>query len=95
MDFQFAGGVWPVMLTPFTKDREIDFKTLKQLVEWYIERGSSGLFAVCQSSEMFYLSFEERAQNNTGNKKMCGGPYSCYYIRAYFLQHSGTNQRIE
>lgn len=73
MNFQFAGGVWPVMLTPFTKDREIDFKTLKQLVEWYIERGSSGLFAVCQSSEMFYLSFEERARMTREIKKCAGG----------------------
>ena len=56
MNFQFAGGVWPVMLTPFTKDREIDFKTLKQLVEWYIERGSSDV-AVVSPVRWFYLSF--------------------------------------
>ena len=58
----FPGGVWPVMLTPFRRTGEIDFSGLKQLVEWYIEKGSSGLFAVCQSSEMFQMSLEERLQ---------------------------------
>ncbi|MDD3339417.1 MAG: dihydrodipicolinate synthase family protein [Lachnospiraceae bacterium] len=59
-DNNFPGGVWPVMLTPFTKDNEVDYLALKSLVEWYIANGVSGLFAVCQSSEMFFLSLEER-----------------------------------
>ena len=33
---------------------------LYALVSWYISQGCDGLFAVCQSSEMFYLSLEER-----------------------------------
>lgn len=56
----FPGGVWPVMLTPFTKEGEIDEKGLSKLVDWYIEQGADGLFAACQSSEIFFLSFEER-----------------------------------
>lgn len=56
----FPGGVWPVMLTPFTQDGEIDAQALAALVDWYIESGVSGLFAACQSSEIFELSFEER-----------------------------------
>lgn len=59
---EFSGGVWPVMLTPFYNDGEVDFEGLKQLTEWYIKKGCHGLFAVCQSSEMFYLSLEERIQ---------------------------------
>lgn len=59
---QFPGGVWPVMLTPFTEDNEVDYPALGQLVEWYIANGVSGLFAVCQSSEMFFLSLEERVK---------------------------------
>ena len=51
----FPGGVWPVMLTPFRNTGEIDLDALEQLVEWYINQGSSGLFAVCQSSEMMFL----------------------------------------
>lgn len=61
MDNNFKGGVWPVMLTPFSSDgKSIDFNALGELIEWYIKNGVSGLFAVCQSSEMFLLSLEER-----------------------------------
>jgi 4-hydroxy-tetrahydrodipicolinate synthase len=35
---------------------------LEQLVNWYIGQGVHGLFAVCQSSEMFFLSLEERIE---------------------------------
>lgn len=58
----FPGGVWPVMLTPFTKDGKVDEHGLTALVDWYIEAGVSGLFAACQSSEIFELSFEERVR---------------------------------
>jgi 4-hydroxy-tetrahydrodipicolinate synthase len=53
-------GVWPTMITPFTDSNEIDYAALEQLVEWYIRQGVDGLFAVCQSSEMFFLTLEER-----------------------------------
>lgn len=56
----FPGGVWPVMLTPFKGTGEVDYNALEQLIDWYIERGCDGLFAVCQSSEMFHLTLEER-----------------------------------
>ena len=52
-------GVWPVMLTPFDDDREIDWESLKKLIDWYIRAGVNGLFANCQSSEMFFLSEAE------------------------------------
>jgi 4-hydroxy-tetrahydrodipicolinate synthase len=54
--------VYPVMLTPFQKNNKIDFEALKQLVEFYITTGSTGLFANCLSSEMFQLTDEERIQ---------------------------------
>ncbi len=53
-------GIWPTMITPFTEDGTIDYPSLEKLVNWYIEEGVDGLFAVCQSSEMFYLSLEEK-----------------------------------
>lgn len=53
-------GVWPTMLTPFTEDNEIDYNALTSLIDWYIEEGASGLFAVCQSSEMYHLNLKER-----------------------------------
>jgi len=48
------------MLTPFTEGNEVDFESLQRLIQWYEEGGATGLFAVCLSSEMFYLSIEER-----------------------------------
>ncbi len=62
MTNQFPNGVWPVMLTPFTKEGEVDYPALEKLVDWYIENGVDGLFAVCQSSEMFFLTLEERLE---------------------------------
>lgn len=59
---EFPNGVYPVMLTPFTENNEVDYEALGRLVDWYIEKGVNGLFADCQSSEMFFLSFEERVK---------------------------------
>jgi 4-hydroxy-tetrahydrodipicolinate synthase len=39
----------------------IDYPGLERLIEWYIDKGSDALFAVCQSSEMQFLSIEERS----------------------------------
>lgn len=60
MEDKFKDGVWPTMVTPFTDSNEIDYSGLERIIEWYLERGVKGLFAVCQSSEMFALSLEER-----------------------------------
>ena len=57
-----ADGVWPTMITPFTDEGSIDYDALDELVEWYIANGVTGLFAVCQSSEMFHLSLTERVE---------------------------------
>ena len=56
----FADGVYPVMLTPFTDDNKVDYQSLARLIDWYIDNGVAGLFANCQSSEMFFLTLEER-----------------------------------
>lgn len=54
-------GIVPVMLTPFSEDGTIDYASLEKLVEWYLSKGSDALFAVCQSSEMQFLSLKERS----------------------------------
>ncbi len=59
---QIQNGVWPTMITPYTPDGKIDYAMVEKLVEWYIERGVAGIFAVCQSSEMFFLSDEEKVE---------------------------------
>lgn len=53
-------GIIPVMITPFDDRNRIDFDGVGRLVDWYIANGSDALFAVCQSSEMLFLSLEER-----------------------------------
>lgn len=53
-------GVWPVMLTPFKADNSIDYAALEALTEWYKKNGVAGLFAACQSSEIFFMTLEER-----------------------------------
>ncbi|WP_319242424.1 dihydrodipicolinate synthase family protein [uncultured Propionivibrio sp.] len=60
MNRQRIEGIVPVMITPFTESGEIDYAGLERLIEWYIEKGSDALFAVCQSSEMMFLSVDER-----------------------------------
>jgi len=54
--------MWPVMLTPFTSSGSVDYNALSRLVDWYEENGATGLFSVCQSSEVFFLSLEERVK---------------------------------
>jgi len=53
-------GFIPVMLTPFHDDLSVDYSTLRQLCDYYIDNGSVGLFANCLSSEMYELSAQER-----------------------------------
>jgi len=60
MDTAISNGVWPVMITPFTADNKIDFDGVAEILAWYEKQKVTGIFAVCQSSEMFYLSREER-----------------------------------
>ena len=53
-------GVFPTMVTPYTKEGKVDYKGVQALVEWYWKKGCDGIFAVCQSSEIFFLTLEER-----------------------------------
>ena len=62
MEKQFQNGMWPVMLTPLQQNGDVDYPALEELINWYIKEGSAGLFAVCQSSEMFI--FLRRKEKN-------------------------------
>lgn len=55
-------GVYPTMITPYTEDNKIDYNAVEQLIHWYYERGVDGIFAICQSSEIFFLSYEEKLE---------------------------------
>ena len=53
-------GVYPTMLTPFKENGTIDYEGVERLITFYDKSGTEGIFAVCQSSEMFFLTIEER-----------------------------------
>ena len=59
MNFKVKGGVYPTMITPY-KNGQIDYEACDKLVEWYWNAGCDGIFAACQSSEIMFLSIEER-----------------------------------
>ena len=62
MSSQRIEGIVPVMITPYRESGEIDYAGLERLIEWYLANGSDALFAVCQSSEMQFLSVDERRE---------------------------------
>lgn len=53
-------GVWPTMITAFDNEKNLDIEANTSITKYLIEKGSNGLFAVCQSSEMFFLNLEEK-----------------------------------
>ena len=55
-------GVYPTMITPYDEQGRVDMNAVRRIVEWYVENGVDGIFAVCQSSEMFFLTEDERAE---------------------------------
>jgi len=62
MPLNLPDGAWVTMITPFLSSgqKQIDWFSVDNLVEWFIQSGIVGLFAVCQSSEMYFLSDDER-----------------------------------
>lgn len=71
--------IFTTMITPYKKDGSIDLETALKYVDWYYENGLDGIFAVCQSSEIFHMSLEERVELNRA-----------VYKRAKELEKSGN-----
>ena len=66
------------MITPYKADGSVDYETAERYGDWYYNNGLTGIFAVCQSSEIFYLTLEERVELNRR-----------VYARAKQLEKSG------
>ena len=66
-------GYIPVMLTPFTESGAVDFDGLTKLTTLYLRAGAAGLFANCQSSEMFNLTGEEQLAVTDHVVRIAGG----------------------
>ena len=64
MKHVYNKGAYPTMITPYKKDGSVDLESVKKYVHFYHDAGCDGIFAVCQSSEIFYLSLEERVLIN-------------------------------
>lgn len=56
------GGLYPAMITLFDEEGKIDYEATKALIDFYVKGGVNGIFAVCQSSEMFFLSEDEKLE---------------------------------
>ena len=46
-------GAVPVLMTPYTRNNQVDYDALDAMVEFYIKAGVAGLFTSCLSSEVF------------------------------------------
>lgn len=66
-------GAWPVVLTPFTENNEVDHSALADYVDWLIDKGADGLFAVALSGEMYHLSPNERVEVARSVVRRAGG----------------------
>lgn len=62
MNMKIQNGVWPVMITPYTEKNTIDYDGVLEILEWYSQQKVAGVFAVCQSSEMYFLTRSERVE---------------------------------
>lgn len=50
------------MITPYKKNGEVDYKAAAAVASWYEKKGCQGIFAACLSSEIYFLTEEERLQ---------------------------------
>lgn len=55
-------GIFPTMITPYNRDGSVDYNGVEALTEWYWKKGCDGIFADCQSSEIQFLTLEERVK---------------------------------
>ena len=55
-------GVVPPVCTPFTSDYRVDEKSLRKLINHLIDGGVHGLFILGSTSEVAYLTDDNRSQ---------------------------------
>ena len=48
------------MVTPFGRDGAVEVSAMRAMTDWYAKNGCGGIFASCQSSEIFFLTEAER-----------------------------------
>ncbi len=55
-------GCYTALITPFTPDGDVDYETLRRLVEFQVSQGVSGILAVGTTGESATLSWDEHSQ---------------------------------
>lgn len=55
-----VGGIIPALVTPFNDDESLNLPVLKDLVDYLIEKGVHGLFAVGTQGEAYAMTYEEK-----------------------------------
>lgn len=80
-------GSIPALVTPF-KNGEVDLDTLKKLVDWQIEQGSTGLVPVGTTGESPTLSHEEHEAVVEAVVKFAAG-------RVPVIAGAGSNNTVE
>jgi 4-hydroxy-tetrahydrodipicolinate synthase len=55
-------GSWPALVTPFNEEDEVDYETLRRLVDFHVENESDGILLLGSTSEATLLSAEERTR---------------------------------
>ncbi len=63
--------LWPTTVTPFLENGTIDYRSLEKLFKHFKSMQCDGVFAVCQSSEMFFLSDDEKIQLAKKSIELC------------------------
>lgn len=53
-------GIFPALLTPFTKDNRINEGSLEKLIQMNLQKGVDGFYVGGSTAEAFLLSFDER-----------------------------------
>jgi 4-hydroxy-tetrahydrodipicolinate synthase len=53
-------GVFTVLITPMTNEQDIDYKRLKENIDWQISQGIAGICVLGSTGEFASLSLEER-----------------------------------
>lgn len=59
MSFSLSGS-WVALVTPFTKENQIDIPTLKELIQWHIASPTDGIVCLGTTGESPTLSWEEK-----------------------------------
>ncbi len=59
---ELQNGIYPTMLVAYDRNEKLDFGAQGELLDWYLENGVHGLFALCHSTESHWLSEEEKIE---------------------------------